>query len=100
MLAPGGTFVHIEHVAADTPWMARTFDEAMIDAIWQHGRQSEPALTRDAAAADYASRLDRDANRLVPLDTQLAWLREAGYTQDAAPFRWYEIAVFGGYRPA
>ena len=72
----------------------------MIDAIWEYGRHSDPALTRDAAASAYASRLDRDANRLAPLDTQSAWLRDDGYTQVTAPFRWYEIAVFGGYRPA
>ena len=98
LLAPGGTFAHIEHVAPDTPWMARAFDEAMIDAIWQHTRRSEPALTREAAAAAYASRPDRDANRLAPLETQLSWLRDAGYTQVVAPFRWYELAVFGGHR--
>lgn len=100
LMAPSGTFAHIEHVAPDAPWMARAFEEAMIDAIWDYGRHSDPALTRDAAAAAYASRLDRDANRLVPLDVQCAWLRDAGYAQVTAPFRWYEIAVFGGYRPA
>ena len=100
LLAPGGTFAHIEHVAADAPWMTRAFDAAMIDAIWEYGRRSDQALTRDAAATAYASRLDRDDNRLAPLDTQCAWLRDAGYTQVTAPFRWYEIAVFGGYRPA
>ena len=100
LLTLGGTFAHIEHVAPDTPWMTRAFEEAMIDAIWDYGRHSDPALTRDAAAAAYASRLDRDANRLVPLDVQCAWLRDAGYAQVTAPFRWYEIAVFGGYRPA
>ena len=100
LLTPGGTFAHIEHVAADTPWMARAFEEGMIDAIWEHGLRSDHGLTRDAAATAYANRLDRDANRLAPLDTQCAWLRDAGYTQVTAPFRWYEIAVFGGYRSA
>jgi len=100
LLTPGGTFAHIEHVAPDAPWMASAFEEAMIDAIWEYGRRSDSALTRDAAAAAYASRLDRDANRLAPLDAQCAWLRDAGYIQVTAPFRWYEIAVFGGYRPA
>jgi len=100
LLIPGGTFAHIEHVAPDTPWMARTFDEAMIDAVWEYGRRTDQELTRDAAATAYANRLDRDANRLAPLDVQCAWLREIGYTQVSAPFRWYEIAVFGGYRPA
>ena len=100
LLTPVGTFAHIEHVAPDTPWMARAFEEGMIDAIWEYGRRSDYALTRDAAATAYANRLDRDANRLAPLDTQCAWLRDAGYTQVTAPFRWYEIAVFGGHRPA
>ena len=100
LLTPGGTFAHIEHVAPDAPWMARAFEEAMIDAIWEHGRHSDQMLTRDAAAAAYANRLDRDANRLAPLDLQCAWLRDAGFTQVTAPFRWYEIAVFGAYRPA
>src|SRR5215218_2392613 len=100
LLAPGGTFAHIEHVAADTSWMTRAFDAAMIDAIWEYGRRSDQALTREGAATAYANRLDRDDNRLAPLDTQCAWLRDAGYTQVTAPFRWYEIAVFGGYRPA
>jgi tRNA (cmo5U34)-methyltransferase len=100
LLAPRGTFAHIEHVAPDTPWMTHAFEEAMIDAIWDFGRRSDQALTREAAATAYASRLDRDANRLAPLDAQSAWLRDAGYTQVTAPFRWLEIAVFGGYRPA
>ncbi len=100
LLTPSGTFAHIEHVAPDTPWMAHAFEEAMIDAVWEYGRYSDQALTRDTAAAAYASRLDRDANRLAPLDAQCAWLRDTGYTQVSAPFRWYEIAVFGGYRPA
>ena len=100
LLAPGGTFAQIEHISADTAWMARAFEEGMIDAIWEYGRRSDQPLTRDAAAAAYTNRLDRDANRLAPLDAQCAWLRDAGYVEVTAPFRWYEIAVFGGYRPA
>jgi tRNA (cmo5U34)-methyltransferase len=100
LLTPAGTFAHIEHVAPDSPWMTRAFEEGMIDAIWEYGRRSDQSLTRDAAAAAYASRLDRDDNRLAPLDVQCAWLRDAGYIEVTAPFRWYEIAVFGGYRLA
>src|SRR5215218_212079 len=100
LLSPSGTFTHIDHVAPDTPWMARAFEEAMIDAVWEYGRRTDQELTRDAAATAYANRLDRDANHLAPLDVQCSWLREVGYTQVSAPFRWYEIAVFGGYRPA
>ena len=99
LLLPGGAFAHIEHVAAESGWISNAFDEAMIDAIWAHGRRANPALSRAEAVATYESRPDRDANRLAPLATQLDWLREAGFVEVAAPFRWYELAVFGGYRP-
>src|SRR5215216_7567723 len=72
LLFPGGTFAHIEHVAPDTPWMARAFDEAMIDAVWEYVRPTDQELTRDAAATAYANRLDRDDNRRAPHDTQCA----------------------------
>ncbi len=50
--------------------------------------------------AAYAKRPDHAANRLAPLDVQCAWLHEAGFVNVVVPFRWYEIAVFGGNRPA
>ena len=60
---PGGTFAHIEHVAPEAPWIARAFDEAMIDAIWEYGRRSEQAMTRaDAATGLCDAGLDQDAN--------------------------------------
>ena len=99
LLAPGGTFAHDEHVAPDAPWVARAFDEGMIEAIWNHERRANPALTRDDVATAYANRPDREANRLAALDVQCDWLREAGFVEVVAPFRWYELAVFGGRRP-
>jgi tRNA (cmo5U34)-methyltransferase len=98
LLAPGGTFVNVEHIAPESPWIRQAFDEAMIDAIWEHGRRANPAMTREETATAYASRADQEANRLAPLATQCAWLREAGFVDVVAPFRWYELAVFGGYR--
>lgn len=99
LLTPGGAFVNDEHVAPEAPWMAAAFDEAMIDAVWAHRLRADPATTRDETAAAYAARPDREANRLAPLDRQCDWLREAGFVDVVAPFRWYELAVFGGYRP-
>ena len=71
----------------------------MIDAIWAHGRRADPATTRDETAAAYAARPDREADRLASLSHQCDWLREAGFGDVAEPFRPYELAVFGGYRP-
>lgn len=98
LLAPDGVFAHIEHVASGSPWMAQAYDKAMIEAIWRYRQRREPALTHEQAAADYANRPDASANRLAPLDRQCDWLREAGFVDITVPFRWYEIAVFGGFR--
>jgi SAM-dependent methyltransferase len=99
LLAPGGAFAHIEHVAAEAEWIAEEYEAGFIDAIWEHARRADATLTREEVAARYANRPDREANRLAPLADQLAWLREAGFTEIGVPFRWYELAVFGGYRP-
>jgi tRNA (cmo5U34)-methyltransferase len=99
LLGPGGIFANVEHVAPEAPWIRQAFDEAMIDAIWEHGRRANPAATREETAAAYADRPDREANRLAALDAQCEWLRETGFVGVVAPFRWYELAVFGGYRP-
>jgi ubiquinone/menaquinone biosynthesis C-methylase UbiE len=98
LLAPGGAFAHIEHVAPESTWVARAFDEAMIAALWDFARRTDAGKTREEIAAEYEARPDRAANRLAPLETQLTWLRDAGFTDVVAPFRWYELAVFGGYR--
>jgi cyclopropane fatty-acyl-phospholipid synthase-like methyltransferase len=99
LLAPGGAFAHIEHVAAEAEWIVGGFEERIVDAFWEHGRRSSAAMTREDAAAVYFNRPDREADRLAPLADQLDWLREAGFTNVGVPFRWYELAVFGGYRP-
>lgn len=99
LLAPGGTFVNIEHVAPEAAWVSQAFDDGMIAGIVEHAARQGRPLSRADAAAAYANRRDQAANVLAPLETQCAWLREAGFVEVAAPFRWLELAVFGGRRP-
>lgn len=99
LLAPGGTFAHIEHVAPEQDWVSEAFHAGMVDALHRHALRNDPTSSRAEIAAVYAARDDRDANILAPLDVQCGWLREVGFTEVVAPFRWYEIAVFGGRRP-
>jgi tRNA (cmo5U34)-methyltransferase len=99
LLAPGGTFAHVEHVAPEREWVSERFHAGIVDALYAYAVSRDSAATREAVAASYAARADRDANILAPLDVQLGWLRESGFTGVVAPFRWYEIAVFGGHRP-
>jgi hypothetical protein len=40
------------------------------------------------------------SNRLAPVDTQLAWLRDAGFVDVDCYWKWLELALIGGVRPA
>jgi hypothetical protein len=86
-------------VAPEADWINRAFDEGMIAGIVEHAARQGRPLTIDEAASAYHNRRDQAANILAPLDTQCTWLRDAGFVDVAAPFRWLELAVFGGRRP-
>jgi tRNA (cmo5U34)-methyltransferase len=94
LLAPGGLFVNVEHVASATPALESIFDEAYIDHL--------AAVTgRDRAQVerDYHGRADKADNILEPVEVQVGWLREVGFEQADCYFKWLELAVFGGVRP-
>lgn len=98
LLAPGAAFVNIEHVAPETTWMGAAFDGAIIDGITDFRVRGGDVPSRADVAAEYARRPDQAANILAPLDLQCGWLRDIGFQEVSAPFRWYEIAIFGGRR--
>jgi len=75
MLAPGGVFCNLEHVASPTPDLHRAFLEAL---SWE----------------------DEDpSNKLLDLDAQLAWLREIGFGEVDCHWKWRELALFAGIKP-
>ena len=41
---------------------------------------------------------DKAANRLAPLETQLAWLREIGFRDVDCYWKQFELAVMAGYK--
>ncbi len=96
LLTPGGLFVNIEHVASATPWVEWVWDEYFIDVL--HRWQQEPGRSQVAEA--YHQRPDREANILAPVETQCTWLRQIGYVDVDCYFKVFELAVFGGRRPA
>ena len=75
-LNPGGVFAHLEHVDSPT----RPLHAAFLKAIgWE----------------------DEDpSNKLLDLETQMRWLREIGFTDVDCHWKWRELALFGGVRPA
>ena len=101
LVAPGGVFVNVEHVASRGAWGAALSDEAMVDALHAHAASTGagPGPTRGEVAARFAARPDRAANILAPLETQCEWLRAIGYADVDCFFKVFELAVFGGRRP-
>jgi SAM-dependent methyltransferase len=75
-LGPGGIFCNLEHVAPGSPEL--------------HGRFLRKLGITEA---------DEDpSNKLVSVETQLAWLREIGFEDVGCHWKWLELALIGGTR--
>jgi ubiquinone/menaquinone biosynthesis C-methylase UbiE len=100
LLAPGGVFVNVEHVAPATPRISALSDELFVDSLTAHNRRLGGQKTREQIASDYVQRPDKAANILAPVEDQCAWLRAIGFVDVDCYFKIFELAVFGGRRPA
>lgn len=76
VLLPGGVFCNLEHVASATPALHRSFLKAI--------------------ACDE----EDPSNKLLDLETQLAWLREIGFAEVDCHWKWRELALLVGQRTA
>jgi len=76
ILVPGGVFCNLEHVASPTPVLHRRFLKAI--------------------ACDE----EDPSNKLLDLETQLAWLREIGFAEVDCHWKWRELALLAGQKPA
>lgn len=99
LLAPGGWFINVEHIAPESSVTRQLFDAHILDVSCAVEQQSGGSRTREQIANSFNNRPDKDANILAPLETQCNWLREIGYADVDCYFRIYELAVFGGKRP-
>jgi tRNA (cmo5U34)-methyltransferase len=99
LLAPGGIFVHTEHVASPSPWLQAVSDELLIDSFYEHQRSRGEGKSREEVAAEFVKRPDKEANLLAPVEAQCGWLREIGFEEVDCYFKLFELAVFGGRRP-
>ncbi|MEO2006447.1 MAG: class I SAM-dependent methyltransferase [Candidatus Poribacteria bacterium] len=96
ILAPGGVFLNVEHVASASPWVTRIFDELFIDALYGRHVSGGGEKSRSDLAHEYYYRPEKAANILAPVDEQCRWLREIGYEDVDCYLRILELAVFGG----
>jgi SAM-dependent methyltransferase len=100
LLAPGGMFVNVEHVASATAWVEQRSDELLIDSLFAFQRGKGSEKTRAEVAEEFVHRPDKAANILAPVERQCEWLRACGFTDVDCFFKVFELAVFGGRRPA
>jgi tRNA (cmo5U34)-methyltransferase len=100
LLAPGGWFLNVEHVASSTARIEAMSDAMMIDSLHVFQQGKGAALTREQVAREFVQRPDKAANILAPVERQCDWLRALGFVDVDCFFKVFELAVFGGRRPA
>jgi tRNA (cmo5U34)-methyltransferase len=78
LLEPGGVFANFEHVASPTHRLHLAFFAAI----------DEPLENEDPS------------DRLLDVETQLGWLRELGFDDVDCYWKWLEMALLIGVKPA
>jgi tRNA (cmo5U34)-methyltransferase len=78
LLEPGGVFANFEHVASPTERLHLAFFEAI----------GEPIEHEDPS------------DRTLDVETQLGWLREIGFDDVDCHWKWLEMALLAGVKPA
>jgi tRNA (cmo5U34)-methyltransferase len=78
LLLPGGVFANLEHVASPTESLHVAF----------------------LAALGHTLEHDDPSNRLVDAGLQVAWLREIGFADVDIYWKWRELSLLAGVKPA
>ena len=96
ILAQGGVFLNLEHVASATEALTVVFDDYFLDHRYAFHQSVDPEVTRAEVAKDYDSRSDKAENILAPVEDQCEWLRQIGFKDVDCFFKIFELALFGG----
>ena len=98
MLAPGGVFLNLEHVASPPKAVEALFAAHFVDHLYAYHRLHGSEQARDEVARAYYARQDKEENILAPVDQQCRWLRQIGYQNVDCFLKVFELALFGGRR--
>jgi SAM-dependent methyltransferase len=97
LLAPGGAFVNCEHVSSATPRVEALFDDTMAEHLWRRRRERGEEVSLEQMRHEFLTRPDRAANILASVEDQCRWLRALGFTDVDCYWKYFELAIFGGY---
>ena len=78
LLREGGVFANLEHVASPTDALHDDF----LNAVGKTRAQDDPS------------------NKLAPVEAQLEWLRDIGFIDVECFWKWRELALLAGVKPA
>jgi ubiquinone/menaquinone biosynthesis C-methylase UbiE len=98
LLVEGGTFLNAEHVASPSPRIEQLFDDAMSEHLYRRRRERGEEVTLEQVHKEFLERPDRAANILAPVEEQCAWLRAIGLQDVDCFWKYFELAIFGGFR--
>jgi SAM-dependent methyltransferase len=98
LLEPGGVFLNLEHVASPTPRVEAMAEEAFVAHQHAQRRGAGEEITVEQVRHQWQSRPDRVANILAPVETQCVWLRELGFVDVDCFWKYFALALFGGFR--
>jgi tRNA (cmo5U34)-methyltransferase len=98
LLSEGGTFLNCEHVSSPTALVETMFDDAMSAHLYQRRKERGEEVTFEGVHREFLERPDRAANILAPVEEQCTWLRELGFQHVDCFWKYFELALFGGFR--
>jgi len=90
VLRPGGVFVNAEQVAAPTPELTEAYG-----ARWEEECRALGATEQELA--DTWERMRRH-DRCTDVETELGWLREAGFASADCVYKHWRFAVMAGFK--